>query len=396
MSKHSTYLNTTKSKANMNDLGDSRIITKNLVYVIGLSHTIAYQEKLILYEYFGQYGHITKMVVNKKKAYNINSPNGPSYSAYVTYAYPYEASIAILSLDNTVINNNLIRASFGTTKYCSFFLKRIECINKDCLFLHRKACDSDIIKREDLNINKNIFYEQHLFAIRIANIYDPEVKKSILNSVKTKKTVFPPADFIYKNYVVIENDPINKENQAKIKKCYREDVNYLTMTHKNEFELKAVTKEVIKNNTRNKQENQLKENNSKDEITCASTGDEKNTVKEIGGRLFVSKEKSRFEFVNDKEQFSSIPQFVLDLINKKYQMDILGSAFKNKDNLLLFNLHKEVKHNNPWCEFIINNNSNKQHTHNKSSSLHITQDDEDFIKEFENINRFIFKQMNLK
>lgn len=398
MSRKNTYLNSSHSSTNSNDLCDSRIITKNLVYVIGLSHTIASQEKLISYEYFGQYGLITKMVVNKKKAYNTNSPNGPSYSAYVTYAYPHEASIAILCLDNKIINNHLIRASFGTTKYCSFFLQRIECINKDCLFLHRKACDSDIIKREDLNVNKNIFYDQHCIAIRIANIYNPEVKKSILSATKTKKTVFPSPDVIYKNNIVIENDPFNKENQTKIKKCYKEDISSSTKTQKSNIEIRLETKEAIRINTRNKPENQLKESNSKDEITCASTSDEKTGIKEKGGRLFISKERSRFEFVNDKEQYPTIPQFVIELVNKKYQMDMLGNSFKNKDNLLLFdlNINKEAKHNNSWAEFIVTNSSSKENTNYSNALPHNDTNLEDtkFIHEVENINCFIFDQAN--
>lgn len=98
------------------DLVDARIITKNLVYVIGLSSKIANKDILQSKEYFGQYGSITKTVVNKNKAYNANNPKGPSYSAYITYAKPAEASIAILSLDNIIIDEHLIRASFGTTK----------------------------------------------------------------------------------------------------------------------------------------------------------------------------------------------------------------------------------------------------------------------------------------
>jgi len=110
-----------REKQEMEELADVRIITKNLVYIIGLSSNIAHREKLSKYEYLGQYGTIIKIVVNRNKAYNQNSPHGPSYSAYVTYSKPYEASIAILSLDDKMIDNHLIRASFGTTKYCSFF-----------------------------------------------------------------------------------------------------------------------------------------------------------------------------------------------------------------------------------------------------------------------------------
>jgi CCR4-NOT transcription complex subunit 4 len=101
---------------NYSDMVDTRIITKNLVYVIGLSARIATKETLAKKEFFGQYGTITKIVVNNSKAYNQNNPNGPSYSAYITYAKPFEASIAILSLDSIVIDDHLIRASFGTTK----------------------------------------------------------------------------------------------------------------------------------------------------------------------------------------------------------------------------------------------------------------------------------------
>jgi len=57
------------------------------------------------------------MVVNKTKAYNPDGPKGPSYSAYVTYSTPQEASLSILSIDNTFIDDHLIRASFGNTKY---------------------------------------------------------------------------------------------------------------------------------------------------------------------------------------------------------------------------------------------------------------------------------------
>ena len=175
-----------REKQDMEELADARIITKNLVYIIGLSSNIAHKEKLNKYEYLGQYGTIIKIVVNRNKAYNLNSPHGPSYSAYVTYSKPYEASIAILSLDDKMIDNHIIRASFGTTKYCSYFLKGIECTNKECLFLHKLAGENDIIKRGELTLNKNIFNEQHKYAIKNAHISKPEVKKINLTIKKRK------------------------------------------------------------------------------------------------------------------------------------------------------------------------------------------------------------------
>ena len=44
-----------------------RIITENLVYIIGLSESIADRNTLIKFEYLGQYGKILKIVINKKK-----------------------------------------------------------------------------------------------------------------------------------------------------------------------------------------------------------------------------------------------------------------------------------------------------------------------------------------
>ena len=49
-------------------------------------------------------------------------------------------------------------------KYCSYYLKGIECSNKECLFLHKKAEENDIIKRGDLTSNKIIFAKQHEYA----------------------------------------------------------------------------------------------------------------------------------------------------------------------------------------------------------------------------------------
>ena len=106
----------------------SRIIQKNLVYLIGLSSTfVQLENKLKSFEYFGQYGKILKLVINKNKTYNSNGPNGPSYTCFITYSSEAESSLAILSLDNCTIDNHEIKANYGTTKYCLNFLKNSEC-----------------------------------------------------------------------------------------------------------------------------------------------------------------------------------------------------------------------------------------------------------------------------
>lgn len=131
----------------LSKLANLRIIQKHLVYVIGLSSTLANKDILSKEEYFGQYGSISKIVVNKSKAYNPDGPHGPSFSAYISYCSSKEAAVAILSIDNIEIDGHIIRASFGTTKYCSFFLKQLDCPNKECLYLHDLSDETNVIHR---------------------------------------------------------------------------------------------------------------------------------------------------------------------------------------------------------------------------------------------------------
>jgi CCR4-NOT transcription complex subunit 4 len=66
--------------------------------VIGISPSIAKDEILRRYEYFGQYGKINQITINKDNAYKSEN-SGICYSVYISYSTPFEASIAILSVD---------------------------------------------------------------------------------------------------------------------------------------------------------------------------------------------------------------------------------------------------------------------------------------------------------
>ena len=364
------------------DLSESRIITKNLVYVIGLSSSLANKEKLQKYEYFGQYGTIIKIVVNKNKAYNQNSPHGPSFSAYVTYSKPTEASIAILSLDEIILDNHSIRASFGTTKYCSFFLKGVECNNKDCLFLHTFADENEIIKRGDLNLNKAIFASQHIIAIKIADIYNPEVKNRIMG-MKRVKTVFPPPYTLYQSKYVIENTPNfnfnynNKNNKSNI------DKNIILNGKKNENEWKNKDKNdknkfVINNESTSNSSKEDNENNN-------------NLTKNLLNKPFSSRETSRFSFCNNNidnnNNSVNIPiqiRYLLDTKINLYNLskymnqnvidDVLENEYINSDS------DEQTK---DWGNFIKEN----------SESIFKTKQKDELENEVENINKFIMKKV---
>ena len=101
-----------------------RVLQKNLVYVIGLSPELVNDSDILKQpEYFGQYGKLKKIVVNTNHVYRPKGSVGPSYGAYVTYSSSKEAALAILGIEQHEMDDRLLRASFGTTKYCSFFLK---------------------------------------------------------------------------------------------------------------------------------------------------------------------------------------------------------------------------------------------------------------------------------
>ena len=438
-----------REKQDMEELSDARIITKNLVYIIGLSSNIAHKEKLNKYEYLGQYGTIIKIVVNRNKAYNLNSPHGPSYSAYVTYSKPYEASIAILSLDDKLIDNHIIRASFGTTKYCSYFLKGIECTNKECLFLHKLAGENDIIKRGELTLNKNIFNEQHKYAIKIADIFNPEVKKKIL-SMKKRKTVFPSPDIIYKTITKTEKEKSvgskNKKNSAnKSNKSNNSSSNNEKGTKispvKGNKQIKEINKFNNYNNDYNDNNNEAKksyddedynyEEEEEDDLEEAEGDEEydqgdgigdkeeeeksgnanddikdnkkknksdKNIVIKKNNKEYFKRDKSRFDFCSNNSNTQDnnnivVPEHILNLINKKINSFILTKYMQQKLVDKIF-LNESVKNDNigqndEWTKFI---NDNIDIENNND----INNNNDEFANDIDNINDFILKKTNQK
>ena len=52
---------------------------------------------------------------------------GHSASAYITYQKPEDAMRAIRTVNNMHIDGKTLKASLGTTKYCSHFLKGTQC-----------------------------------------------------------------------------------------------------------------------------------------------------------------------------------------------------------------------------------------------------------------------------
>ena len=56
-----------------------------------------------------------------------------------------------------MLSDRMLRASFGTSKFCQFFMSGQKCTNKDCLYLHEIRTDMEAYTKEDMQNNKFIF-----------------------------------------------------------------------------------------------------------------------------------------------------------------------------------------------------------------------------------------------
>lgn len=131
-------------------LSGMRVIQKNLVYVIGLNPNIPTDElhhTLRTEQFFGQYGKIQKIVINRR-----NNANGnPGIGVYVTFARKEDAARCITAVDGSLNDGKYLRAAYGTTKYCSSYLRGQSCPNPNCMFLHEPGEEADSYTRQDLS-----------------------------------------------------------------------------------------------------------------------------------------------------------------------------------------------------------------------------------------------------
>ena len=134
-------------------------------------------------QYFGQYGKIVKIVVNKRTAQDpavggyanqntgYDGKNSGGMGVYVTFARKQDAATCIAAVDGSVngdrvlrfgfrrgisgeqvmANSMVVRATYGTTKYCSAYLRNETCPNKNCMFLHEPGEEAESFSRLDLS-----------------------------------------------------------------------------------------------------------------------------------------------------------------------------------------------------------------------------------------------------
>ena len=115
-------------------------------------------------------------------------------SAYLTFENEEQAAYCILAVDSIKINDHIVRAFFGTTKYCTHFFNNFKCFNEDkCMFLHHMANPSDIIDE-----NTKFNYNDHIkLAKKIIDFENEKNKRNVLNKTFKFKSILPNIKYIY-------------------------------------------------------------------------------------------------------------------------------------------------------------------------------------------------------
>lgn len=126
-----------------------RVVQRNLVYIIGLPSGIGAEDQLRKSEYFGQYGKIGKIVIHKSNLGGGHMAT-TTVSAYITFVHKEDAKASIQSLDGYFMEGHVLRASFGTTKYCNSFIRGLSCNNPECVYLHELGSEEDRFTKAEI------------------------------------------------------------------------------------------------------------------------------------------------------------------------------------------------------------------------------------------------------
>jgi len=311
-------------------LSKQRIIQKNLVHFQGFPDSIYDKNLLLSPEYFGQYGNIIKIaLVSKEEAI----PKKKLNSAYLTFQTEEQAAYCILSVDSTKIDNHLVRAFFGTTKYCNHFLNGFHCFNEDkCMFLHHIAEPLDII-----NENTKFGYNDHIkLAKKLINFGSLKSKCYVLNNFCKINTQLPNIKNIYNKedlISILENKTINHRRESSDNSNNSSTNNSTNRSNNLTISTSPTKKENNKNDSCEiiDNENLLNNNNnSKNNLNF-----KKNINIYLYCNNFKYKNKSRF-FNNNNVDNNNLK--IKESKNISYIIDYL---FKRN---LFFNKFKKYKH----------------------------------------------------
>jgi CCR4-NOT transcription complex subunit 4 len=65
-------------------------------------------------------------------------------------------------VNNVPFDGKTIKASLGTTKYCSYFMRNQQCPKGDCMYLHHHGDPEASFTKEDMQVGRHQEYERKL------------------------------------------------------------------------------------------------------------------------------------------------------------------------------------------------------------------------------------------
>ena len=304
-------------------LSKQRIIQKNLVHFQGFPDSLYDKQLLLSPQYFAQYGNIIKIVLVSKEDKVFKKKTN---SAYLTFETKEQAAYCILSVDSIMIENNLVRAFFGTTKYCTHFLNNYHCFNEEkCMFLHHIAEASDII-----NENTKFGYNDHIkLAKKIIGFGSFQSKYYVMNNCSKIKTILPNIKNLY----------------------YKEDtlITKIFKTNNHRRNNSNSSNNSTENNSFNRSNNctislspskeEVSKNNSSEKINYENDETLKDDININNKSFFISfhsEKKSRFfnnnnnEYNNNKVYESKNISYIIDNLFKR---NLFFNKFKNNKQL---------------------------------------------------------------
>merc|ERR1712130_427988 len=136
------------------ELINIKIRKRNVCYVVGLPLHIATESKLRSSAWFGRFGNIATIAINR----NSKSMQANSIPAHITYDNDVSALYAINFCNKYIFEDGRkLKATFGTQHYCRWFIAaNKKCTNVFCGFRHSWCWPSDIISQKDINAFKAI------------------------------------------------------------------------------------------------------------------------------------------------------------------------------------------------------------------------------------------------
>ena len=311
----------------ISSLSKQRIIQKNLVHLQGFPDSMYNENLLLSREYLGQFGSIRKIALVSKED---KATHKKVNSAYITFEKEIQAAYCILSLDSIKLNNQIVRAFFGTTKYCNHFLNNYICFNQEkCMFLHHFADPSDIIDE-----GTKFGYNEHInLAKKIIGYGSIQSRNYVSRNYSRTKTILPTIKDIY-----------DKEDN-NLKKIYHRRIS--SNLSSNSTNNNSINISNNKSSSKSSSKEKEKNNSNEGEITEKKTKENKIDFhnNDTDFDFFKSQEKSRF-FNNNNSECDSYNSY--ESQNLSY---IVNSLCKR---MSFFNYFKKFNHSQLLKELEIN------------------------------------------